>query len=151
MYQLLHKHFPAEIVCEIVLFEGSVLDAYLRDYICELYTDVYKRFFGRRYSLKYICSDHAGFLPFFAAWASWMRKRAAAPLSAIAPICKQRKSNRYMEPFQNLVPLTRLVKERQKLEDRLSSYFPTETAMSYVAYKTMRTAPMTLWYFRLSR
>ena len=151
MYQFLLKHFPAEIVCEIALFEGSVLDAYLRDYICELYTDVYKRFFGRRYSLKYICSDHAGFLPFFAAWASWMRKRSAVPLSAIASICKQRKTHRFMEPYKNLIPFARLVKERQKLEDRLSKFFPTETTMSYVAYKTMRTAPMTLWYFRLSR
>ena len=149
MYQFLHKHFPAEIVYEIALFEGSVLDAYLRDYICELYTDVYKRFFGRRYSLKYICYGHPGFLPFYASWSTWMRKRAAVPMSM--PICKHRKSHRFMEPYKNIIPFARLVKERQKLEDRLSSYFPTETTMSYVAYKKMRTAPMTLWYFRLSR
>ena len=151
MYQFLHKHFPAEIVCEIALFEGSVLDAYLRDYICELYTSVYKRFFGRRYSLKYICTGHPGFLPFYASWSTWMRKRAAANMSVITPLCKQRKTHRYMEPYKNLVPLTRLVKERKIIEDRLSTFFPPETTMSYVAYQTMRTAPMTLWYFRLSR
>ena len=151
MYQFLHKHFPPEIVCEIALFEGSVLDAYLRDYICELYTSVYKRFFGRRYSLKYICTGHPGFLPFYASWSTWMRLRAARPYSAMVTLHKQRKSQHYMKQYQNLVPLTRLVKERKIIEDRLSKFFPPIEQQTYREYRKMRTAPMTLWYFRLSR
>lgn len=46
MFKFLLEHLPKEIVCEIVLFEGRVFRAYLRDYISEVYTDVYKRQFS---------------------------------------------------------------------------------------------------------
>ena len=48
----LRKLFPETIVIEIALFEGRVFRAYLRDYIGEVYSKVYKKDFGSRYSLK---------------------------------------------------------------------------------------------------
>ena len=55
MLHFLLEKIPACIVAEIALFEGRVLRAYLRDYLCQIYVKVYKRYFGHRYTLRTIC------------------------------------------------------------------------------------------------
>ena len=119
MFQFLHEHFPAEIVTEIALFEGSVLEAYLRDYISCMYSDVYKHFFGRKVSLKYITQGNRNFLPFYAAWSSQLRQRQPGSNHV-----KHRSSRKFLKPYLGIVPYNRLVKERKRIEQRLFHLWP---------------------------
>ena len=115
------KILPATLVIEIVLFEGRVFRAYLRDYIGEVYSKTYKKYFGNRYSLKYVtggfCSvDCLAALPFYAAWSTVIRVRL--------PQCVRcRKCRKYSLQYGGLIPKTRLVKERKRIEKRLKIYF----------------------------
>ena len=61
MLHFLQADLPKEIVELIALFEGRVLVAYLRDYVSQVYSRVYKSYFGYKFSLKYITdvADHA--------------------------------------------------------------------------------------------
>ncbi len=67
MLHFLHADLPKEIVELIALFEGRVLVAYLRDYVSQVYSRVYKSYFGYKFSLKYIAggyvADHAYYSP----------------------------------------------------------------------------------------
>ena len=117
----LQELFPEAIVIEIVLFEGRVFRAYLRDYIGEVYSKTYKKYFGNRYSLKYVTGgfnvvDCLAALPFYAAWSTVIRDRLPASV-------RSRKCRKFSLQYCNIVPKIRLQKERLKIEKRLKVYF----------------------------
>ena len=121
MLLFLRDRLPACVCAEIALFDGRIFRAYLREYISEVYSPVYKRYFGQRHSLKYITGgfhtcDLLGSLPFYAAWSTKIRVKYPEAL-------KRRKPRKYMLPYHGIIPHARLVKERQKLESRLEQYF----------------------------
>ena len=128
MFLSLLDKLPRELIIEIALFEGRVLRAYLRDYVCQLYARVYKNYFGYRYTLKVICGGgtdpgyqfNRSALPFYTAWSTMWRR--AHPESV-----KKRKPRSHMRPFVGIVPPKRLVEERKKIEKRLSRYFRPQT------------------------
>ena len=75
MLLFLRDRLPASLLAEIALFDGRVFRAYLREYISEVYSPVYKRYFGQRHSLKYVTGgfhscDLLASLPFYAAWST---------------------------------------------------------------------------------
>jgi len=121
MLLFLRDRLPASLLVEIALFDGRVFRAYLRGYISEVYSNVYKRYFGQRHSLKYVTGgfnscDLLSSLPFYAAWSTKIRIKYPYVL-------KLRKSRKHMLPYQGVIPHARLVKERQKLEINLEQYF----------------------------
>ena len=121
MLLFLRDRLPAALICEIALFDGRIFRAYLRGYISEVYSSVYKKYFGSRHSLKYITGGFHGIdllssLPFYAAWST--KLRAKYPY-----VLKHRKSRKHMLPYEGVIPHGRLVKERQKLEGNLEQYF----------------------------
>jgi hypothetical protein len=121
MLLFLRDRLPASLICEIALFDGRIFRAYLRGYISEVYSNVYKTYFGARHSLKFITGGFHGCdllasLPFYAAWSTRLRGRYPYVL-------KLRKSRKHMLPYKGVIPHARLVKERQKLEGNLEQYF----------------------------
>jgi hypothetical protein len=120
MLQFLAAKLPAEIICEIALFDGRVVRAHLRDYICEIYCKTYKHYFGYRYTLKFICGagpiDRMAALPFYSAWGTTMRKKHPE-------IVKPRPQKKYSRPYRGLVSPTVLKRERLKIEHNLAHFF----------------------------
>ena len=55
MLHFLLAKIPAELVCEIALFDGRIIRAHLRDYISEVYAHEYQSYFGYRYTLRFLC------------------------------------------------------------------------------------------------
>ena len=123
MLQFLCEILPKEIVCEIALFEGRIMRAYLCDYISEVYSGVYKSYFGYRYCLKHITTGYNRYHPdlcplrFFVAWST--RYRSIFPTSV-----KKRKPHKFMRGLFGIIPNARLVRERKKLEDKVGHMFP---------------------------
>ena len=122
MLLFLLDRLPKELISEIALFEGRILRAYLRDYISEIYTQVYKNYFGYRHTLTFICgrvtpgNDRMMSLPFYTAWSAMMRSRHPEFL-------KKRKPRKHMKTYVGIVPMKRLVQERLVIEANLSRYF----------------------------
>ena len=121
----LRELFPEAIVIEIVLFEGRVFRAYLRDYIGEVYSATYKKYFGNRYSLKFITggfsiTDTLSALPFYAAWSTVVRARIPSSV-------RLRKCRKFSLKYDKIIPQIRLKKERKKIEERLKIYFQKGT------------------------
>ena len=127
MLQFLLAKLPAELVCEIALFEGRIVRAYLRDYICQVYARVYQKYFGYRYTLRVVCGeylrDSMGSLPFYAAWSTMMRKTRPG-------ILKTRKPRAHMRPYVGIIPGKRLIRERDKIEESLAHFFCPKTGHS---------------------
>ncbi len=78
MLLFLRDRLPASLICEIALFDGRIFRAYLRGYIREVYSNVYKTYFGARHSLKFITGGFHGCdllasVPFYAAWSTKIR------------------------------------------------------------------------------
>ena len=127
MFLFLLDKLPRDLIIEIALFEGRILRAYLRDYVCQLYARVYKNHFGDKYTLKVVCADLSGLgfasmsaLPFYTAWSTVWRR--------VHPECvKKRKPRSHMRPYVGIVPQKRLVEERKRIESRLSRYFKPQT------------------------
>ena len=133
MLQFLLANVPACIVAEIALFEGRVLRAYLRDYVCQVYAHVYKRYFGYRYTLRTLCGgqnfeswaekrplysavrDTMGSLPFYVTWSTAIRL-------AHPEFVKSRVPRRHMRPYVGLVPTKRLTRERTRIEVQMAHY-----------------------------
>ena len=121
MFECLLLKLPKELVIEILLFEGRIMRAYLRDYIGEVYSKVYKRYFGHRHSLKYITGgfsdrDLLSALPFYAAWSTIIRTRQPRHL-------RIRKCKKHMLKYGDIIPRSRLSKERSEIERKLACYF----------------------------
>ena len=122
MLLFLLDRLPKDILVEIALFDGRILRAYLRDYISEVYTRVYKAYFGHRYTLKFICgrfapgNDRMMALPFYTSWSAMIRM-------SHPEVLKRRKPRKYMKPYVGIVPITRLVQERLVIQASLSRYF----------------------------
>ena len=121
MIECLLAKLPKELVIEILLFEGRIMRAYLRDYIGEVYSKVYKQYFGHRHSLKYVTGGFSGrdllsALPFYAAWSTVIRTRQPR-------FVRKRKCKKHMLKYGDIIPLFRLAKERKKLERTLAHYF----------------------------
>ncbi len=121
MLLFLRDRLPDSLICEIALFDGRIFRAYLRGYISEVYSSVYKKYFGHRHSLKYITGgfhqrDLLSSLPFYAAWSTKLRAK-------YPEVLKLRKSRKHMLLYRGVIPHGRLVKERQKLEGNLEQYF----------------------------
>ena len=128
MLHFLLEKLPAEIVTEIALFEGRILRAYLRDYLSQLYVNVYKRYFGYRYTLRTICGglnhvtpknipvpDTMGSLPFYTTWSTAIRL-------SHPEFVKSRKSRKHMRDYVGLVPEQALIRARLDIEQELAHY-----------------------------
>ena len=125
MLHFLYAILPKEIVAEIALFDGRVFRAYLRDYVSEVYSICYKKYFGYRHSLKYITGGFSAYdsmesLPFYTAWSTRLRKKSPHTL-------KNRKPRSHMRQYIGIIPWVRLVKEREALEARMEKYFTTNS------------------------
>ena len=125
MLYFLYAILPKEIVAEIAIFDGRVYRAYLRDYVSEVYSIHYKKYFGYRHSLKYITGGFSAFdsmesLPFYTAWSTRLRKKSPHTL-------KRRKPHAHMRQYQGLIPVRRLVKEREAMEVEMDQYFTENT------------------------
>ena len=141
MLHFLLEKLPAELVCEIALFEGRILRAYLRDHICEVYARVYKYYFGYRYTLRVICGtqwkrnryscrhDQMASLPFYTAWSTMIRQ--------VRPeVVKQRKCKIHMRPYVGIISPARLKRERLKIEKEMSHFFcPKTGGAHYFRYR----------------
>ena len=118
MLHFLHSKLPKELVCEIALFEGRILRAFICDYVCQLYSGTYKKYFGSRYSLKYITREpvygryqRSDFfsIEFFSSWSTKYRIRFPG-------IVKKRKPHKFMRSYYGIIPETVLNRERVKIE-----------------------------------
>lgn len=121
MLQFLYEILPKELVTEIAIFEGRVFRAYLRDYISEVYSSAYKKYFGYTHSLKFITGGFAAFdqmdsMPFYTAWSTRLRGKYPQSL-------KRRKPHAHMRPYVGIIPIRQLVKEREAMEATMSCYF----------------------------
>jgi hypothetical protein len=129
MIHFLLAELPQEIVELIALFEGRVFRAYLRDYVSQVYSKIYKQYFGYRYSLKYITggfnnSDKMSHLPYYTAWSTIIRKKHPA-------FVKKRTHKGHMRNLHGIIPERRLVIERKRLEDNLAGYFQDSTQQEF--------------------
>ena len=121
MFNCLLAKLPNDLIIEIALFEGRILRAYLRDYVAQVYSRVYKNYFGYRFTLKIICggsvgNDRMAALPFYTAWSTMIRLRHPE-------FVKQRKPRSHMRPYVGIVPETRLIEQRLKIEKSLDHFF----------------------------
>ena len=121
MLGFLEARLPKEIIIEILIFEGRVLRAYLCDYVSQVYSRIYKAYFGYRHSLKYITSSKWRTpcfysLPFYSAWSTVIRVKHP-------DFVKKRFPHANMRPYVGMVPDIRLRKERERMEGSLSRYF----------------------------
>ena len=132
MFLFLLDKLPRDLIIEIALFEGRALRAYLRDYLSQIYVNVYKRYFGHRYTLRTICGglnyetwvekgnrnpvpDTMGSLPFYCTWSMAIRQ--------IHPeFVKERVPRKHMRPYLGLVPIKCLIRERYALASQLAHY-----------------------------
>ena len=121
MFKVLLNHFPKSIAIEIVLFEGRVTDAYLQQYVAQVYAGVYKKYFGYRHNLTYVTKTRCS-LTFYAAWSALIRTQCPAALKSRIP-------RGYMRPYRGFVPTVRLEKERIRLSSKLKKYFHPDTDM----------------------
>ena len=134
MLHFLLADLPNEIVELIALFEGRVLVAYLRDYVSQVYSRVYKQYFGYKFSLKYITggyvADHAyytpeyeafdmGHLPYYCAWSTVTRKKHPE-------FVRSRRHRGHMRNLWGLISEKRLERERTRIEKKLAPYFKRE-------------------------
>ena len=148
MFEILLTKLPKELVIEILLFEGRIMRAYLRDYIGEVYSKVYKEYFGHRHSLKFITGgfssrDLLSALPFYAVWSTVIRIKHPRHLRRLK--CKKN-----MIKYGDAIPRSRLVKERKKIEKRLACYFTRANpvgprALGYLAPPAEMTRQMEPW------
>jgi len=117
MLHFLHSKLPKELVCEIALFEGRILRAFICDYVGQLYSGIYKKHFGSRYCLKYITREpiYTGRtmypIEFFSAWSTMYRKRFPG-------LVKKRKPHKFMRSYYGIIPETVLNRERVKIENK---------------------------------
>ena len=126
MYEPLLARLPRELVVEIVLFEGRVTDAYLQEYVGQVYSQVYKKYFGYRHNLEYVTQNKCS-LQFYAAWSSLIRNENPKTV-------KTRKPRGFMRPYVGIVPKVRLEKERLRLACKLDRYFHPKTG-KYVNFR----------------
>ena len=126
MYESLLARLPRELVVEIVLFEGRVTDAYLQEYVSQVYSQVYKRYFGYRHNLGYVTQNKCS-LQFYAAWSSLIRNENPKTV-------KTRKPRGFMRPYVGIVPKVRLEQERLRLACKLDRYFHPKTG-KYVNFR----------------
>ena len=115
MLLFLLDRLPKDIIAEIAIFEGRITRAYLQDYIGQLYSRVYKQYFGYRHSLKYI-TDVCISLPFYSAWSTVIRVKHPE-------FVKDRFPHLHMREYVGIVSEVRLRKERIHIEERLSHFF----------------------------
>ena len=131
MFDFLLTSLPRELVIEIVLFEGRVMRAYLRDYVSQVYTRHYKAYFGYKHCLKYITGgysyrDNMASLPYYAAWSTLIRAKHPHFVKARLP-------HKHMRPYKKLIPKPRLEKERLLLEREMARYLNPTTRTSFYA------------------
>ena len=132
MLHFLLADLPNEIVELIALFEGRVLVAYLRDYVSQVYSRVYKQYFGYKFSLKYITGGYVispqvyysqlsemGHLPYYCAWSTVIRKK-------YPEFVRSRKHRGHMRSLWGIISDKRLIRERERIEKLLAPYFQTE-------------------------
>ena len=136
MLHFLQAELPKEIVELIALFEGRVLVAYLRDYVSQVYSRVYKSYFGYKFSLKYITggyvADHAyytpayqtegfdmGHLPYYCAWSTITRQKHPE-------FVRSRRHRGHMRNLWGIISEKRLERERRRIEKKLAPYFKRE-------------------------
>ena len=147
MLRFLHADLPKEIVELIALFEGRVLVAYLRDYVSQVYSRVYKQYFGYKFSLKYITGGYRihsnrwtnviiedvgyGHLPYYCAWSTMIRKKHPE-------FVRSRRHRGHMRNLWGTVSDKRLLRERERIEKELAPYF------KYVAEELFSYRPVPL-------
>ena len=92
-------------------------EAFLQEYVSQVYADVYLHHFGYHHNLSYVTRPGCS-LPFYAAWASTARKMDPS-------IVKSRTPRGFMRAYVGIVPRSRLERERKRMERRLKHYFDT--------------------------
>ena len=138
MLRFLQAELPKEIVELIALFEGRVLVAYLRDYVSQVYSRVYKSYFGYKFSLKYITGGYAGYfsehawvspayecldmghLPYYCAWSTITRQKHPE-------FVRSRRHRGHMRDLWGIISEKRLERERERIEKKLAPYFKIES------------------------
>ena len=141
MLHFLFDKLPKEIVWEIALFEGRILRAFICDYVGQVYSGIYKKYFGYRYSLKYITSEPIYGrrvmypLEFFSSWSTYYRKRFPGDV-------KKRKPHKFMRPYMGIIPENILNREREKFECK---------SVENVKTGTLHRFPMRLMYWLIDR
>ena len=137
MLHFLQAELPKEIVELIALFEGRVLVAYLRDYVSQVYSRVYKSYFGYKFSLKYITGGYVtdlfrehsyspayecldmGHLPYYCAWSTITRQKHPE-------FVRSRRHRGHMRNLWGIISEKRLERERIRIEKKLAPYFKRE-------------------------
>ena len=119
MFDPLLAILPSEIVVEIVLFEGRVTNAYLQEYVSQVYSGTYMHHFGYHHTLTYVTRNTSS-LQFYAAWSAVARQESPE-------IVKARTPRGFMRPYLGIVPRARLEKERKRLAVNLRKYFAHKT------------------------
>ena len=111
MFEVLFNVFPREIAIEIVLFEGRVTEAFLQEYVSQVYAATYIKHFGFHHNLSHVTRGG-----FYAAWADAARKEDPH-------VVKSRTPRGFMRPYEGIVPRSQLEKERKRHALRLQCYF----------------------------
>ena len=128
---------PDEIAIVILMFEGSVLVAYQRDFIGTLYSEVYKTFFGSSYGIRRIQNTTPdNLLPYYCAFVTHV-------ISLKSPRCRFSRHGRYQ-------PVRRIRKSRKNMRIWLpitQRYDLTRLLNKYVALTTSPLAE----YFKCER
>ena len=106
---------PRDIAIEIVLFEGRITEAYLQEYVSQVYAGTYITHFGFHHNLSYVTRGGCS-LPFYAAWSDAARREDPA-------VVKVRTPRGFMRPYEGIVPRSMLEKERKRSSTRLQCYF----------------------------
>ena len=119
MFEPLFAKLPRDIVIEIVIFEGRVMDAYLQEYVSQVYSGVYKKYFGYRHTLAYVTRNKCS-LPFYAAWSALVRAK-------YPNIVKKRTPRGFMRLYTGIVPVPRLEQERKRMARKIDSFFNRKT------------------------
>ena len=138
MLHFLFAKLPKELVCEIALFEGRIVRAFICDYVGQLYSGTYKKYFGYRNSLKHITREpeYPGLfvfpLEYYSAWSTEYREQYPGHV-------KKRKPHKFMRPYYGIIPESVLNRERIKIERKISQVSEPERDMG----RTFRPSALT--------
>ena len=127
---------PDDIAILILMYEGSVLAAYQRDFTGTLYSEVYKSFFGSSYGIRKIQQTSSDLLPYYCAFVTHV-------ISLKNPRCRFTRDGCY-RPVRRVRKCRKHMREWKIITDR---YDMTKQLNIYVALTTSPLAE----YFKCER
>ena len=127
MLHFLKNELPADIISLIAQFEGRIVEAYLREYVSQIYSRAIQAHHGGYNNLEHITSPSQYFrLPFFSKWATTIRKTHIRYV-------KKRKCRKFMREFHGIIPPKLLDKIRVQIE-----CCPKNYTMGKYGWKTIK-------------